>query len=77
MKLQNVQQLCIFKIEKVHNEEQLLFCGFADTQEEAIEYMNKVQDKIDVELQNDFEGEYIVIPALYFHLKRGSKFKKQ
>lgn len=70
---QSIQQLAIFKIvpvDKQGQEEGLLFCSFANTQEEAVEYLESVQKSIDYECNHTFEGEYLVIPALYFNLKR-------
>jgi len=72
-KVSNVQQLAIFKIDKAHStdvEDTMLFCGYADSQEEALSYMEQVQKEIDYNLQEDLQGEYIVIPALYFNLKK-------
>ena len=72
----NVQQLAIFKIDKAHStdiEDTMLFCGYADSQEEALSYMEQVQKQIDFNLQDDLQGEYIVIPALYFNLKKTIK----
>ena len=72
-KVSNVQQLAIFKIDKIHSsdiEDTMLFCGYADSQEEALSYMEQVQKQIDYNLQEDLQGEYIVIPALYFNLKK-------
>jgi hypothetical protein len=69
----NVQQLAIFKIDKIHStdvEDTMLFCGYADSQEEALSYMEQVQKQIDYNLQDELQGEYIVIPALYFNLKK-------
>lgn len=74
---QNVQQLAIFKIEKVNKEEQIIFCGFALNEDEVKVYMEKVQKMIDVDLQNGYEGEYLVLPALYWKLQRGLSVKRQ
>lgn len=74
---QNVQQLAIFKVEKITKdvpEETLLFCGYADNQEEAIAYMEQVQKQIDYGMESELQGQYIVLPALYFNLTK--KIKK-
>ena len=81
-KVSNVRQLAIFKIDKAHStdvEDTMLFCGYAESQEEALAYMEQVQKEIDYNLQDDLQGEYIVIPALYFNLKKSvdRKTKKE
>jgi hypothetical protein len=70
---QGIQQLVILKIEKEvtnQSEETILFCGYAGNQEEAIQYMEDVQKEIDFNMRSELQGEYIVVPALYFNLKK-------
>lgn len=67
------QQLAIFKIDKEKQnsvDETLLFCGYAENSEQVYSYLNQVQKEIDQTMNHDLEGDYIVLPALHFNLKR-------
>ena len=67
------QQLAIFKIDKLSSkslDDTLLFCGYANNKDEIMNYFNEVQKQIDVSMNTDLEGEYIVLPALHFKLSR-------
>ena len=69
----NNQQLAIFKIDKSNDrnqDETMLFCGYANDKDEIMNYFNEVQKEIDQALNKDLEGDYIVLPALHFNLKR-------
>lgn len=73
MGTQGTQQLAIFKIDKhplKDLDDTLLFCGYAESQEEAMDYMVQVQNEIDNKLQDQLQGEYLVLPALHFSLKK-------
>tara|TARA_Y100000592_G_C5468491_1_gene318045 strand:+ start:1078 stop:1377 length:300 start_codon:yes stop_codon:yes gene_type:complete len=67
------QQLAIFKIDKLSSkslDDTLLFCGYANNKDEIMNYFNQVQKEIDVSMNTELEGEYIVLPALHFKLSR-------
>lgn len=67
------QQLAIFKIDKLSSkslDDTLLFCGYGKNKDEIMNYFNQVQKEIDVSMNTDLEGEYIVLPALHFKLSR-------
>lgn len=69
----NNQQLAIFKIDKLSSkslDDSLLFCGYANNKDELINYFNEVQKEIDVAMNTDLEGEYIVLPALHYKLSK-------
>ena len=69
----NNQQLAIFKIDKSDNrssDETMLFCGYANNKDEIMNYFNDVQKEIDQAFNKDLEGDYIVLPALHFNIKR-------
>ena len=60
-----MERLAVFKIEQG---EQIIFCGTFATKDEAIKYLEQVRNLIDEKLQNQFKGEYILVPSLYFNL---------
>jgi hypothetical protein len=69
----NNQQLAIFKIDKLSSkslDDSLLFCGYANNKDELMNYFNQVQKEIDVAMNTDLEGEYIVLPALHFKMTK-------
>lgn len=64
----NVQCLCVFYIDKQGME----LCGYFTNMEEVMNYFVQAQINIDRKYQYHFEGQYIVVPAIYFNLKRKS-----
>jgi hypothetical protein len=66
-----MEKLVVLKIEG----DNVLVCGFFDSKEHAVEYLTAVKNMIDKELQNNLAGEYIAIPALYYHLQQGTTKK--
>lgn len=69
----NNQQLAIFKIDKLSSktlDDSLLFCGYAENKDQVYEYFGQVQKEIDVAINTDLEGDYIVLPALHFKMER-------
>ena len=60
-----MEKLVVLKIEG----DSVLVCGFFDSKEHAVEYLTAVKNMIDKELQVNLAGEYIAIPALYYHLQ--------
>lgn len=67
-----MEKLVVLKIEG----DNLLVCGFFDSKEHAVEYLTAVKNMIDTELQVNLAGEYIAIPALYYHLTQQTSTKK-
>lgn len=71
--MNTVQQLAIFKIDKDVEgslDETLLFCGYADGKEEVMSYFNKLKKEVDLTMNYELEGDYIVLPAIHFKVKR-------
>ena len=64
-----MEKLVVLKIEG----DSVLVCGFFESKEHAIEYLTAVKKMIDDELQNNLAGEYLCIPALYYHLKQAGE----
>jgi len=72
-KNQNIKQLAIFKIDKVidnSEDEAMLFCSFANNEQEVINYMETIQKEVDFKMQTQYEGEYLVLPSIYFNIKK-------
>jgi hypothetical protein len=67
-----MEKLGIFK---VMEDERLELCGFYNTKEEAIQYLEYVQNEIARNMQHQYEGEYVVIPMLHYDLKRTNPSK--
>lgn len=60
-----MEKLAVFKIVGDNIE----CCGFFTNKEDAIGYLAEVKRIIDNTLQNNYAGEYIILPALYFDIK--------
>jgi hypothetical protein len=61
-----MEKLVVLKIDG----DNMLVCGFFDSKEQAVEYLTAVKNMIDSEMQHHLAGEYIAIPALYYHLQQ-------
>jgi len=71
--MNTTQQLAIFKIDKDVEQsldETLLFCGYADGKDEVMKYFHSLKKQVDSTMNFDLEGDYIVLPALHFKVKR-------
>ena len=71
--MNTTQQLAIFKIDRDAEqslEETLLFCGYADGKDEVMRYFQSLKKQVDVTMNYDLEGDYIVLPAIHFKVKR-------
>jgi len=70
-----MEKLAVFKvIDFVPNGGGLECCGFFNCKEDAIAYLMEVKKIIDTNFQNNYAGEYIIIPTLYFNItKAGEK----
>lgn len=60
-----MEKLGVFKIV----EDGLECCGFFNNKEDALGYLSEVKKIIDNTLQNNYAGEYVIIPTLYFDIK--------
>lgn len=60
-----MEKLGVFKIME---DEKLQLCGFYDSKEEAIAYLEYV--KVETRVNYSLAGEYVCIPMLYFNIQR-------
>lgn len=67
-----MEKLVVLKIEG----DEVLVCGFFNSKEEVVQYLTAVGKMINEELQQHLQGEYIAIPALYYHLTQQVSKKK-
>jgi len=65
-----MQKLALFKLVKSKKHEFLDFCGFFDSQEEIVLYLEEIQKMIEQKFQHQLEGEYVVLPSFYYNIKR-------
>mgnify|MGYP003635965621 CR=1 FL=1 len=60
-----MEKLAVFKI----GLENLVYCASFTNKEDAIKYLEYVKGLIDKDLQTQLQGEYIIVPSIYFNLK--------
>ena len=61
-----MEKLGIFKIIG----DDLVYCGSYDNKEDALQYLKEIKTMIDVSMQRQLVGEYVLIPMLYFDIKQ-------
>jgi len=61
-----MQKLALFKL----IDDNLVFCGYFDTEEQIKEYLEEIRKLIDDKVQHQLTGEYLAIPALMYKLAR-------
>ena len=62
-----MQKLTLFKIDKGGN---MIFCGYFDSQEEVVQYLEEIKKLIDNKHQHQLGGEYILIPTFTYNITR-------
>ena len=67
-----MEKLVVLKVEG----DEILVCGFFNSKEEVVQYLTAVNKMINEEMQQNLQGEYIAIPALYYHLTTQPSTKK-
>ncbi len=67
-----MEKLVVLKVEG----DELLVCGFFNSKEEVVQYLTAVNKMINEEMQQNLQGEYIAIPALYYHLTQQTSKNK-
>jgi hypothetical protein len=65
-----MEKLAVFKLME---DDRLELCGFFNSKEEALEYLAYVKGEVMNAMQDSLQGEYICIPALYFHIQKDVK----
>jgi hypothetical protein len=63
----NVKTLGVFK---VMGDDSLVLCGYYEDMEAVLRYFKEVKVAIDHSMQFNLEGDYLVLPVVYFNLKR-------
>lgn len=63
----NVKTLGVFK---VMSDDSLVLCGYYEDMEAVLRYFKEVKVAIDRSMQFNLEGDYLVLPVVYFNLKR-------
>jgi len=63
----NVKTLGVFKVMK---DDSLVLCGYYEDMDAVMDYFKQVKVAIDRSMQFDLEGDYLVLPVVYFNLKR-------
>lgn len=61
-----MQKLGVFKM----IDDEPILCGYFDNNEDVQEYLKEISKMINTDMQTNLIGEYVVIPMLYFELKR-------
>ncbi len=61
-----MQKLGVFKM----IDDEPVLCGYFDNQDQVTEYLEEISKLINDRMQVNLIGEYVVIPMLYFELKR-------
>lgn len=59
-----MERLSVVKVEN----DTLVLCGYFDTKEDALAYLEYVKNEIKMNMQTQYGGEYLVLPVLYFSL---------
>jgi len=67
-----MEKLVVLKVEG----DELLVCGFFNSKEDVVQYLTAVNKMINEEMQQNLQGEYIAIPALYYQLTQQISKKK-
>ena len=61
-----MQKLALFKL----IDDNLVFCGYFDTQEQIAEYLEEIKKMIDEKVQHQLAGEYLALPSIMYKLER-------
>ena len=61
-----MQKLALFKM----IDDNLVFCGYFDTEQQIKEYLEEIRKLIDDKVQHQLTGEYLAIPSLMYKLER-------
>jgi len=66
------RKLALFKLE----EDTPVAVGFLNSELEVEEYFKQIQQRIDLTMQTELEGEYFVVPAMYINVSRNVSKEK-
>ena len=61
-----MKKISLFKL----IDDNLVFCGYFDTEEQIKEYLEEIKKMIDDKMQHQLTGEYVAIPSLMYKLER-------
>tara|TARA_R110002020_G_scaffold305131_1_gene520910 strand:- start:958 stop:1146 length:189 start_codon:yes stop_codon:yes gene_type:complete len=61
-----MQKLALFKL----IDDNLVFCGYFDTQEQITEYLAEIKKLVDEKVQHQLTGEYLALPSIMYKLER-------